>query len=73
MQAEIKLLEMMARKNIRQIKEVSRLTGINERVIADIIHGRKKGLRLDTIAKLCKALDCKIHELIVLEDEGQAS
>jgi len=73
MQAEIKLLEMMARRNIRQIKEVSRLTGLHERIISDIIHGRKKGLRLDTIVKLCVALDCKVHELIVLEEGGQAS
>lgn len=73
MQAEIKLLEMMARKNVRQIKELSRMTGITEKVISDILKGNKQGLRLDTIAKLCTALECKVNELIVLEGDGQAS
>jgi putative transcriptional regulator len=68
-QAEIKLLEMMARQNIRQIKELAQKANISESIVAKILHGKKKGLRLDTITKLCVALDCRVDELIVLPEE----
>lgn len=70
---EIRLLELMGRNNIRQIKQLSRLTNLNERVLSDIVNGKKKGLRLDTIATLCEVLDCRVDELLVIKEVEDAS
>jgi putative transcriptional regulator len=63
-QVEIKLLEMMARKNIRQIKELHEMTGISRTIISNLLNGNQNSLRLDTIVKICQTLDCEIGELI---------
>ncbi|CAN7413213.1 helix-turn-helix transcriptional regulator [Peribacillus frigoritolerans] len=69
MKLEVKLLEMMARKNIRRIAELHELTGISRTTIQLILDGKKNALYFDTIATLCQKLDCKIEELLVIVDE----
>lgn len=64
---EVRLLEMMAKKNIRQIKELHEMTGLSRTIISDLINGNKRSIRLETIEKLCKALDCSIGDLIVFK------
>lgn len=63
-EVEIRLLEMMGRNNIRTIQELHELSGISRTIISDLLNGNKRSIRLDTIEKLCKALDCEIGELI---------
>lgn len=67
MEIEIKLLELMAKNNIRQVKQLSEKSKVTEQTISNFLNGKNKALRLDTIAKLCKALDCRIDELIVFK------
>lgn len=67
-QAEIKLYEMMAKRDIRTIKELSKKTGVTERIISGILNKKTTGLRLSTIVKFCEVLDCSLEELIVLPD-----
>lgn len=69
MKIEVRLLEMMARKNIRRIQELHELTGISRTTIQLILDGKKNALYFDTIATLCKKLDCKLEELIVMVEE----
>ena len=69
--AEIKLLEVMGKKEIRTIQEVHEKSGLSRKAISKIINKETKRISTDTIAKLCKALDCEIGELIVFK-EGQA-
>ncbi len=64
---EIRLLEMMARKNIRQIKELHEMTGLSRTIISDLLNGNKRSIRLETVEKLCKALECEIGDLIVIK------
>lgn len=64
---EVRLLEMMARKNIRQIKELHEKTGLSRTIISDLLNGNKRSIRLETVGKLCEALDCEIGELIVFK------
>lgn len=64
---EYRLLELMGRQNIRSIEELHKKTGISRTVISEIINGKKTNVRADTIARLCKALDCNIEELVVLK------
>lgn len=67
MEIEIKLLEIMAKNNIRQIKQLSDISTVTEQTIGNFLNGKNKAMRLETIAKLCAALDCKIDELIVFK------
>jgi putative transcriptional regulator len=64
---EVRLLEMMAKKNIRQIKELHELTGLSRTIISALLNGNKRSIRLETIEKLCRALDCNISDLIVIK------
>jgi putative transcriptional regulator len=67
---DVKLLEMMGRKKIRTIQELHDLTGISRTVISNLLNENKRAIRLDTISKLCDALDCEIGELIIIKKEG---
>lgn len=69
----IKLLEQMAKNNIRQAKELHRRSGVSETVILEILNGKREWLSLKTVAKLCTALNCEIGDLIELQSDGQAS
>lgn len=64
---EIKLLEAMAKRKIRVVKELAEKSGIHVNVLYQLLNGKKSSLRLDTIAKLCKTLDCEIGELIEIK------
>lgn len=64
---EIKLLEQMAKNNIRQVRALSKASGVSELAISNLLNEKTKGMRLDSLAKLCMALDCQIHELLVLK------
>jgi putative transcriptional regulator len=64
---EIRLLEMMARKNVRQIKELHEMTGISRTIISNLLNGNQESLRLTTIERLCRSLECDIGELIVFK------
>lgn len=68
---DVKLLEMMGKKKIRTIKELHELTGISRTVISDLLNENKRSIRLETIERLCAALDCNIGDLIVLKKEEE--
>lgn len=66
---EIKLLEQMAKNNIRQIRALSQLSGVSEQSISKLLNEKSKHMRLDSLAKLCQALNCEIGDLIVFKKE----
>lgn len=65
--AEIKLLEVMGKKEIRTIEELHKKSGLSRKSISKIINKETKRISTDTIAKLCNALDCEIGELIEIK------
>lgn len=67
LEIEIKLLEQMAKNNIRHVRTLSKSSGISELAISNLLNEKSKYMRLDSLAKLCMALDCKIDELIVFK------
>lgn len=69
MEVQVKLLEMMARNNIRRIEDLHNMTGISRTTIRQILDGEKKSLYFQTIGILCEVLNCRIEELIVLKKE----
>lgn len=68
MEIEIKLLEQMAKNNIRQVRALSKASGVSEQAISKLLNEKSKHMRLDSLAKLCRTLDCKIEELIIIKD-----
>lgn len=64
---EINLRYLMARKKVKNVKELSGITGISKTVLYDIANEYKRSIRLDTLLRICEALDCEIGELIVIK------
>ena len=50
-------------------RELARRSGLNEVHIAKIEGGTRKSLEVETLRKLCLALDCTADYLIGLEDD----
>jgi putative transcriptional regulator len=67
LEIEIKLHELMARKNIRTVVDLSEKSDVNVLTLYNVINYKNKSMRLDTIAKLCKTLECEINDLIVIK------
>jgi DNA-binding Xre family transcriptional regulator len=67
LEIEVKLLEMMARNNIRRIEDLHDLTGLSRTTIRMILNGQKKSLYFDTIGLLCEKLNCSLEELLVVK------
>lgn len=64
---EINLHELMGRKKIRHISELSEATNISPTVLYDLSNGYKRSVRLDTLVRICKVLDCEIGDLVVIK------
>ncbi|WP_445506821.1 helix-turn-helix domain-containing protein [Niallia sp. 03190] len=66
---EIRLLDLMAKNKMRVVKDVATKADVHVNVLYKLLNGHKKSLSLETIAKLCVALDCEIGDLIVIKKE----
>ncbi len=62
----IKLEDMMWRRRIRSISRLARLAGLSRQTVDALYNrpNRVKGFRLETLEGLCRALDCRIEDLI---------
>lgn len=57
---------MIARRKIKA-KDLAERIGITEANLSLLRTGKVKGVRFDTLAKLCDALDCKPGDLLDIE------
>lgn len=57
---------MMARRKIG-VTELSEMVGITMANISILKNGKAKAVRLDTLAKLCEALDCQPGDILTYE------
>ncbi len=46
------------------VAETARLAGLKYSTVDDLYYGRSKGLRFETLNKLCWALDCTPNDLL---------
>lgn len=62
----IKLEDMMWRRRIRSVSRLARLAGLSRQTVDALYNrpNRVKGFRLETLDGLCRALDCRIEDLI---------
>lgn len=66
---ENKLSEVMGRKRLK-ISDVIEKTGLARNTVAELYHGRAKRVDLETLDKLCKALECEsLSEIIEFRQE----
>ena len=63
-----KLSELIGRKRLN-MAEVARLSGLSHITLFNLYHDKNKAVQLETLNKLCWALDCKIEDIYEYIDE----
>lgn len=64
----VRLDVMIARRKISS-KELAARIGITEANLSLLKRGHVKGVRFETLAKLCRELDCQPGDLLEYEEE----
>ena len=59
---------MLARRKMRS-KQLAELVGITEQNISLLKSGKVKGVRFETLAKICDVLDCQPGDILEFERE----
>ncbi|MEZ5958170.1 MAG: helix-turn-helix transcriptional regulator [Hyphomonadaceae bacterium] len=57
---------MLARRKMKS-KDLAERVGITEANLSLLRNGRVKGVRFETLAKICEALECKPADLLDVE------
>ena len=60
---------MLARRKMRS-KELAERIGITEQNVSLLKSGKVKGVRLDTLALICEALDCQPGDILEYRDDA---
>ena len=60
-------LDVMLAKRKMRSKELAKIIGITEQNISLLKSGKVKGIRFQTLAKICEALDCQPSDILVFE------
>ncbi|MEO0680308.1 MAG: helix-turn-helix transcriptional regulator [Pseudomonadota bacterium] len=68
----VRLDVMLARRKMRS-RELAERIGISEQNVSVLRAGRARGVRFETLAKICAALDCQPGDLLEFEaaEDGQ--
>ena len=54
-----------------KVAELSRQTGVSEHALLKLYHEKLDGMRFDTLAKICKALNCQVSDLLEYRPQEQ--
>ena len=63
----VRLDVMLALRKMKS-KELAKQIGISEQNVSLLRQGKVKGVRFETLDKICRALDCKPGDLLDHED-----
>lgn len=63
---------MLARRKMRS-RELAERIGITEQNLSLLKSGKVKGVRFDTLAAICQALDCQPGDLLAFSPEGPSA
>lgn len=63
MEIIVRLDVMLARRKMRS-RELADLVGITEQNISLLKSGKVKGIRFDTLARICEVLDCQPGDIL---------
>ena len=65
----VRLDVMLARRKMTS-RDLARQVGITEQNLSLLKSGRVKGIRFETLARICAALDCQPGDLLEAVPEG---
>lgn len=65
-------LDIMLAKRKMRSKDLARQVGITEQNISLLKSGKVKGMRFETLDKICEILECQPGDLLVYEPENEA-
>ncbi|MBO6550290.1 MAG: helix-turn-helix transcriptional regulator [Rhizobiales bacterium] len=65
-------LDIMLAKRKMKSKDLAQKVGITEQNLSLLKSGKVKGVRFDTLEKICLELECQPGDLLVFEDENLA-
>lgn len=65
----IELDVMLARRKMRS-KELAERIGITEQNVSLLKSGKVKGVRFDTLEKICEVLECQPGDILIYEPAG---
>ncbi|MEP3200070.1 MAG: helix-turn-helix transcriptional regulator [Lentilitoribacter sp.] len=68
--AIIVTLDIMLAKRKMRSKELSELVGITEQNISLLKSGKVKGIRFDTLEKICQILECQPADILSYEADA---
>lgn len=66
----INLDVMLARRKMRSL-ELAEKVGITQANLSILKNGRAKAVRLETLDKICRALDCQPGDLLEWKDDAE--
>jgi len=72
MRIVVRLDVMLARRKMRS-RELAERIGITEANLSLLKAGKVKGMRFETLAAICDALDCQPGDLLEAVAEGQGT
>lgn len=64
----VNLDEVLAQRIMRS-KELAELIGISEQNLSLMKSGKVKGVRFETLSKICKVLECQPGDLLEFKDD----
>lgn len=70
MPIRVTLDEVLTSRSLKA-KDVARQVGVSETHLSLFRSGKVKGVRFDTLAKLCAAIDCQPADLLKFEPAGE--
>lgn len=65
-------LDIMLAKRKMRSKDLARHVGITEQNISLLKSGKVKGMRFETLEKICEILECQPGDLLVYEPENES-
>ncbi len=71
MQIVVRLDVMLARRKMRS-RELAERVGITEQNISLLKSGKVRGIRFETLARICAALECQPGDLLEAVPDGEA-
>lgn len=64
-------LDIMLAKRKMKSKDLAQKVGITEQNLSLLKSGKVKGVRFDTLEKICEELECQPGDLLIFEDDSQ--
>lgn len=64
-------LDVMLAKRKMRSKELAERIGITEQNVSLLKSGKVRGVRFDTLAKICEVLECQPGDILAFETEAR--